>query len=104
MGNPKQHYSDDAWDIENSKWRTDTADFSRLVEYVRLLIDGELQSRGTSLCKLVTDEEFRAEVQRAADSYEERHRAIGVASHATLWLRAYVAFKLKGLTGQEGGV
>src|SRR6266436_6137556 len=94
--NKPDWHSDESWEIENLDWSTNTRDFDRLVEYVIKTIAPELQLRGESLVDIVPADELRSEIKTAAANYEEKHHKIGLASHVTLWIRAFVGCKLKG--------
>jgi hypothetical protein len=92
---PKWH-TDESWSIETLDWRNDPQQFERLVTYVAAQIELEVVERGQQLLEIVTAEELRDQIRVAAETYEERHRTIGLAIHATLRARAYVATKMRG--------
>jgi hypothetical protein len=92
---PKWH-TDESWSIETLDWRNDPQQFERLVTYVIAQIQPEVVERGQQLFETVTREELRDQIRAAAETYEKRHRSIGLAIHATLRARAYVATKMRG--------
>jgi hypothetical protein len=89
-------HTDESWSIETLDWRNDPRQFERLVTYVTAQLEPEVSERGQRLFEFVTLEELRDQIRVAAERYEERHRSIGLAIHATLRARAYVATKMRG--------
>jgi hypothetical protein len=89
-------HTDESWAIETLDWRNRPEDFDTLVRYVTEQIEQELAQRHQSLFSIVRPDELRSQVKAAAETYEERHRRIGLAIHATLRARAYVATRMKG--------
>jgi hypothetical protein len=89
-------HSDESWEIETLEWKNDESDFERLVKYASGRIRAELAGRGVDLEAIATHEVIRKQVRNAALAYEDRHKRIGLASHVTLWLRSFVAAKMRG--------
>jgi hypothetical protein len=89
-------HTDESWAIETLDWRNDPQQFERLVSHVTAQLEPEVSERGQRLSEIVTLEELRDQIRAAAESYEERHRIIGLAIHATLHARAYVAIRMRG--------
>jgi len=84
--------------IEALKWNESECDFQALYWHVRKKIARELHDKGHSLSEVATDEEIRQQVRLAADSYDDRRRKlIGLEIHVTLWIRGFVAEKLRSL-------
>jgi hypothetical protein len=89
-------HSDESWEIETLEWRDNESDFERLVKYAVGRIRAELAGRGVDLHDIATHEVIRQQVKNAAIAYEDRHKRIGLASHVTLWLRGFIAAKMRG--------
>jgi hypothetical protein len=89
-------HTDESWAIETLDWRNDPQEFERLVAHVTAQLEREVSERGQRLFEIVTPEELRNQIRAAAETYEERHRIIGLAIHATLRGRAFVATRMRG--------
>jgi hypothetical protein len=93
---PEWH-SEQSRKIELLQWREKAEDFDALCAHALKKISSELQQQGKNLGDIASEEELRHEVRLAAESYDERRRRlIGLEIHVTLWLRAFVATKMRG--------
>lgn len=84
--------------IEALRWNESIEDFEILFSHVRNTISEELRQQGKNLSEITSDDELRREVRSAGESYDEKRRKlIGLEIHVTLWVRGFVATRMRGI-------
>lgn len=85
------------------RWNESIEDFEILYSHVKNKISRELREQGKDLSEIANDDELRREVRSAAESYDEKRRKlIGLEIHVTLWVRGFVATRMRGI-GESNG-
>lgn len=93
---PKWH-TEESRRFELLRWRESKEDFDVLCNHVIAKIARELLEQGKNLSDIASDDELRHEVRAAAEDYDDRkRRLIGLEIHVTLWIRGFVATKMRG--------
>src|SRR5438445_13733539 len=89
-------HSEESRKIELLRWRDCREDFEALCANIIGRIDTELREKGLRIHDLAAESELKAAIRIAAESYNEEDRTlIGLQTHATLFLRGYIAQKMR---------
>jgi hypothetical protein len=92
-------HSKESRKIELLRWREKEEDFAVLCAHAIGTISRELHERGLNMRDLAEEEELRQAVRLAAENYTNRHaKLIGLEIHVTLFLRSYIAMKMRDAT------
>jgi hypothetical protein len=89
-------HSEESARIEALQWNEKPEDFETLYSHIAKKISEELRDQGKDLSEIATEDELRRQVRSAAQSYDDKRRElIGLEIHVTLWIRGFVATRIR---------
>lgn len=88
-------------EIELLPWESDPAAFDKLLEFVRAKLEQWLRRYDRSLQDIMSEEELRCEVWRAASRFQEKF--VSLPHYVYLRMKVVVAYKARGVGGAGSG-